>query len=42
MAEDNFFEECWRCSIANVHPLVPLIWFALFATILGLVLWFRT
>jgi hypothetical protein len=41
MAEDNFHSECWRCSIANVRPLVPLAWFAAFAGILSLALWLR-
>jgi hypothetical protein len=39
MVEDNFFSQCWRCSIADVHPLAPFVWFGLFAVVLFLILW---
>ena len=30
MREDNFFSECWRCSLGNTHPAAPFIWLGLF------------
>jgi len=39
MAEDNFYSECWRCSISSVHPLAPFAWFGGFAAVLGFALW---
>ena len=39
MAEDNFYSECWRCSLSNTHRRAPLVWFALFAAALAFALW---
>lgn len=35
LSEDNFFSECWRCSIGATHPLAPVVWFILFAVVFG-------
>lgn len=39
MREDNFFSECRRYSIADVHPFAPFVWFALFMAVVALALW---
>jgi hypothetical protein len=39
MAEDNYFSECWRCSLGTTHPLAPFGWLALFVVVLALALW---